>query len=76
MFAVEHGQEALQKKHMTAEEAARAAKAAKVLHTVLVHISPRYSVRDEEILRDEAARVHEAVEIGKALSVYPVRLPD
>jgi ribonuclease Z len=76
MFAVEHGQEALQKKHMTAEEGARVAEGAGVLRTVLVHISPRYSVRDEEVLGAEAARVCQSVEIGKALSVYSVPLPD
>lgn len=74
MFAAVHQTEAVQKKHMTAEEAATAVRQAGTKRAVLVHISPRYSFADEQILEAEARKICPVVEMSKPLGVYPVPL--
>lgn len=76
MFASEHQPEAAQKKHMTVEEASTAARAASVHRAILVHISPRYAIRDEDRLEAEARRGFDNVEMSKPLRAYPVPLPE
>ena len=72
MFAAEHAEEAARKKHMTAEEAARAVEAAKTRRAVLVHISPRYTLADEQLLESEARKICPRTEISASLKSYSV----
>ncbi len=72
MFACEHQAEAESKKHMTAKEAATASRDSGCGRTVLVHISPRYTLADEALLESEAKSVAPNVEMSKPLGVYTV----
>lgn len=74
MYAREHQQDAEEKKHMTAEEAAIAASSAQVKRLILVHISPRYSKTQEHELATQAKRHFPAAEISVELRKYPVPL--
>jgi ribonuclease Z len=74
MFAMEHQADALEKKHMTACEAATAVKDAGTKRAVLVHISPRYTTADESVLETEAQEICKVVEMSKPLSMYPILL--
>lgn len=76
MFAAEHADAAAEKKHMTAVEAAEAARDARVGRLVLVHVSPRYVYEDEARLGEEARAVFPRAEVAKALEAYPIPLPD
>jgi ribonuclease Z len=76
MFALEHREEAAEKKHSTAADTAQAAAKAGVKKLVLVHISPRYSYEDEATLKAEAAAHFADVDIGRGLASYEVKLPD
>lgn len=76
MFGPEHAAEALQKRHMTVVESATAAAAAGSARTVLVHISPRYTLSDEPRLEAHAKAVLPTCRIGSALACYDVPLPD
>ncbi len=76
MFALEHGPEASEKGHMTAAQAAQAAAASEVKRLILVHISPRYTSRDEKILETEAQQHLKRTEVAQALAAYSVPLPD
>lgn len=76
MFALEHAADAEQKRHMTTSEAAAAAKRARAARLVLLHFSPRYLLRDEEILLREANTQFEGAELGRELQIYEVPLPD
>lgn len=76
MFTLAHAEEAAEKLHMTAEQAGRVAAEAGAQRLVLVHLSPRYTRDDEQILRDEA-RVHfPGAEVGRGLATYEIKLPD
>lgn len=57
MFAQEFAEQALEKKHMTAQQAATIARDAKVDQMGLIHYSPRYTDRELKQLLDEAQRV-------------------
>ena len=72
MFAKKHSQEAAQKKHMTAEEAAQTAAKTKVNRLVLMHLSPRYSKDEEPLLEAEARRHFTKSEVARELGVYSV----
>ncbi len=74
MFAEEHQDAAIEKKHMTAKESALSAKQASVKRAVLVHISPRYTLEDESSLEKEAKSVFSNAEISKPLKIYEVPL--
>ncbi|MCP4605455.1 MAG: ribonuclease Z [Proteobacteria bacterium] len=76
MFTLKHENEALEKKHMTSSEAAYIAAKAGVERLILVHISPRYSHGDEEILENEAREQFENAEVAKSLASYEIPLPD
>jgi ribonuclease Z len=76
MFASRHQKEADEKKHSTAESSAKIAAKAGVKQLVLVHISPRYSFQDEEILQQEA-RIHfKNAIIGRGLQKFSIPLND
>lgn len=57
MFAQEFAEQALEKKHMTAQQAATIARDAKVDQMGLIHYSPRYTDKELKQLLDEAQRV-------------------
>ncbi len=57
MFSQELSASALEKKHLTAEQAAIIAKQAKVKRLGLIHYSPRYTERDLKILLKEAQKI-------------------
>jgi ribonuclease Z len=76
MFALEHQEDAREKKHMTACEAATAVKHAGAKRAILVHISPRYTVADETVLENEAKSICPAVEMSKPLAVYSIPLSE
>jgi ribonuclease Z len=75
MFAVAHQEDAVEKRHMTAAEAARAARDAGAQRLVLVHVSPRYVYEEEAQLDTEARAVFPRSEVAKSLEVYPIPLP-
>jgi ribonuclease Z len=54
MFADDVAGQALEKKHMTARQAAKLARAARVKKLALIHYSPRYTDRELSILLSEA----------------------
>jgi ribonuclease Z len=54
MFADDVADQALEKKHMTARQAAKLARAAQVKKLALIHYSPRYTDHDLSILLREA----------------------
>ena len=76
MFLAEHLQEGLEKKHLTAEQAATAAHQAAVKRLVLVHISPRYDAGEVERLQDEASHHHPAVRVARDKELFTVPLPE
>ena len=76
MFSLAHAPEAEAKRHMTAADAAAAAARAGASRLVLVHVSPRYTPSDEEILRAEARARFPGAEIAAQLATYEVPLPD
>jgi ribonuclease Z len=65
MFLSEHLQEALEKKHLTVEQAATAAREAGVKRLMLVHLSPRYDAADVGRLQEEASRHHPAARVAR-----------
>ena len=76
MFTAELQEDAIEKRHMTAIEAAHTARDAGVDRLVLVHVSPRYTHDDEAQLGAEAGKVFPRAEVAKALETYPIPLPD
>ncbi|MFO8073905.1 MAG: ribonuclease Z [Polyangia bacterium] len=76
MFCERNAEEARQKKHMTAREAALAAARAKAERIILVHLSPRNTRDDETILRNEAREVFAESEVARDLYSYEIKLPD
>lgn len=63
MFADEHADQAKEKKHMTARQAATIAKDANVLRMALIHYSPRYTDRELDILQKQAQEVFPNTEL-------------
>ncbi len=57
--------QAKEKKHMTASQAATIARDADVRRMCMIHYSPRYTDRDLKILLDEACRVWPKAELSK-----------
>ncbi len=76
MFLSEHLQEALEKKHLTVEQAATAARDAGVKRLLLVHISPRYDAADLGRLQDEAARHHPAARVARDGETLTLPFPE
>ena len=75
MFTNEHEADARSKSHMTAAQAAAVAAKAGVERLVLLHISPRYSLADEAILRREAREHLPEAVVGRSLDSFDVPLP-
>lgn len=65
MFALAEQADADAKKHLTAVQAAQAARDAEARRVVLVHLSPRYDAAGAEALGVEAAAHHPAVEVAR-----------
>ena len=57
--------QAREKKHMTASQAATIARDADVRRMCMIHYSPRYTDKDLKILLDEACRVWPKAELSK-----------
>lgn len=77
MFLPQHSQEAAQKGHMTAEDAARVASRCGSKKVVLVHLSPRYKEESEiQAMEHSAKKRHPEAHVGKDLTMYSISLPD
>jgi ribonuclease Z len=67
---------AREKKHMTAEQAARLALAAKVKKLALIHYSPRYTEYNLKQLLKEAQSVFPETMLSRDRMVYPIEYED
>jgi ribonuclease Z len=76
MFLEEHEAEAATKMHMTATQAARAARLACAQRLVLMHFSPRYEARDVVRFAEEARREYPEVVAARDLQVFEIPLPN
>lgn len=75
MFRTSHAEQAREKGHLTAVEAAALAREAGVARTLLTHVSPRYDDDELAALEREARDVCPTVELGRPLERVPVPLP-
>jgi ribonuclease Z len=71
-FADNEADQAAEKKHMTAKQAATIARDAKVKQLALIHYSPRYTDHDLPILRDEALAVFPNTTLTRDRMVFPI----
>ncbi|MDR1586962.1 MAG: ribonuclease Z [Treponema sp.] len=76
MFERELEESAREKRHMTAEQAARIALAAKVKKLSLIHYSPRYTEYDLKRLLKEAQAVFPETVLSRDRAVYPIEYID
>jgi len=76
MFLPEHREEAVNKGHMTVDDAARVAARASAQRAVLVHISPRYTEEDVGKLADAARARFEKAEMGSDLQRFEIPYRD
>jgi ribonuclease Z len=76
MFERELEESAREKKHMTAEQAARIAAAARVKKLALIHFSPRYNEYDLKILLEEARNIFPDTVLSRDRSVFPIEYED
>jgi ribonuclease Z len=76
MFERELIESAREKKHMTAEQAARIALAAKVKKLALIHYSPRYNEFNLKQLLKEAEAVFPDTILSRDRMVYPIDYVD
>jgi ribonuclease Z len=76
MFERELLESALEKKHMTAEQAARIALAAKVKKLALIHYSPRYNEYNLKQLLKEAEAIFPATVLSRDRMVFPIEYVD
>jgi ribonuclease Z len=76
MFERELEESAREKRHMTAEQAARIALAAKVKKLSLIHYSPRYTEYDLKRLLKEAQAVFPETVLSRDRAVYPIEYVD
>ncbi|MCM1320733.1 MAG: ribonuclease Z [Bacteroides sp.] len=72
MFAEEFAQQAAEKKHMTAKQAAEIAKAAHVKKMALIHYSPRYTDHDLKTLIEEAREIFPDAVLSKDRMIFDV----
>lgn len=68
--------DATEKKHMTAAQAATIAKDAQVNKLALIHYSPRYTDGDLKILLDEAREIFPDTVLSKDRMVFPIEYKD
>jgi ribonuclease Z len=76
MFEKELEESAREKKHMTAEQAARIALAAKVKKLALIHYSPRYNEYNLKQLLKEAQDIFPETILSRDRMVYPIEYID
>jgi ribonuclease Z len=76
MFERELEESAREKKHMTAEQAARLALAAKVKKLALIHYSPRYNEYNLKQLLKEAQEIFPDTILSRDRMVYPIEFED
>jgi ribonuclease Z len=76
MFEKELEESAREKRHMTAEQAARIALAAKVKKLALIHYSPRYTEYNLKQLLKEAQAVFPETSLSRDRAVYPIEYVD
>jgi ribonuclease Z len=76
MFEKELEESAREKKHMTAEQAARIAAAAGVKKLALIHYSPRYNEYNLKTLLQEARSVFPETVLSRDRSVFPIEYVD
>ena len=76
MFLPEHEDEAVRKRHMTVEQAAKAALDAGALRTELVHVSPRYGPSDVRRMNALARDINPTAKVAEEHATIDVPLPD
>jgi ribonuclease Z len=76
MFERELGENAREKKHMTAEQAARIAADAWVKKLALIHYSPRYTDYELKQLLKEATAIFPDTVLSKDRMVFPIEYVD
>jgi ribonuclease Z len=76
MFEKALAETAREKKHMTAEQAACLAAAARVRRLSLIHYSPRYSDYDLKLLLKEAQEVFPQTVLSRDRAVFPIEYFD
>jgi ribonuclease Z len=76
MFERELESTALEKKHMTAEQAAKIARDGNVKKMALIHYSPRYSDHELKTLLTEAREVFPETVLSKDRMVLPIEYED
>ena len=76
MFEKELIESALEKKHMTAEQAARIAADAMVKKLALIHYSPRYNEYNLKQLQKEAESIFPATVLSRDRMVFPIDYTD
>jgi len=76
MFERELEESAREKKHMTAEQAARIALAAQVKKLALIHYSPRYTEYDLKQLLKEAQAIFPETVLSRDRAVFPIEFVD
>jgi ribonuclease Z len=76
MFERALAETAREKKHMTAEQAARIALAAGVKRLALIHYSPRYTDFDLRLLLKEAQAVFPGTILARDRAVFPIEYVD
>ncbi len=72
MFADDCEDQAKEKKHMTARQAATIARDAGVRRMAMIHYSPRYTDRELEILLKQAQEVYPSAELTKDRMVFDI----
>ncbi|MDR1900769.1 MAG: ribonuclease Z, partial [Treponema sp.] len=76
MFEKALEETAREKKHMTAEQAANIALAARVKKLALIHYSPRYTDFELKQLLREAQAVFPKTVLSRDRAVFPIEFPD
>jgi ribonuclease Z len=76
MFEKALEESAREKKHMTAEQAARIALAAEVRRLALIHYSPRYTEFDLKVLLKEAQEIFPETVLSRDRAVFPIEYTD
>lgn len=76
MFANDVAEQAREKKHMTAKQAAQIAKDGKVKKLALIHYSPRYTDYELQVLQKEASEVFPETVLTKDRMVFDIPYED
>ncbi|MBR4464377.1 MAG: ribonuclease Z [Treponema sp.] len=76
MFADELADQAKEKKHMTARQAATIARDAQVRRMAMIHYSPRYTDRELDLLLQEAREVYPSAELTRDRMTFDIPYVD